>query len=141
MPCVGKGTAGISLGILLCSIPILFVCLFVFPRDLQAQSPFIFCQMLHFPHQCPMTLGRQLMLGKGTSASLRLVTRVTPAEGTRSQSPSHQEFCVFLELRGKQMPPPDLLHHSHSSPAARGCGGKAWSHPRSIPSGSATSMG
>lgn len=37
------------------------------------------------------------MLGKGTSASSRLVTRVMLVERTRSQSLSHQEFCVFFE--------------------------------------------
>lgn len=94
MPRTRKGPGGISLGILLCSIPVLFF--FFVPRVLQAQSPFIFAQMLHFPHQRPTTLGRQLMLGKGTSASSRLVTRVMLVERTHSQSPSHQEFCVFF---------------------------------------------
>lgn len=52
--------------------------------------------MLCFPRQCLTTLGRQLLLSKGTSASLSLVTRVTLVEGTHGQYPLHQEFCVFL---------------------------------------------
>lgn len=49
-----------------------------------------------FPCQCLTTLGRQLLLSKGTSASLSLVTRATLVEGTHSQYPPHQEFWVLL---------------------------------------------
>lgn len=96
MPCVGKGSAGISLGILLCSIPVLFVCLFFPQGPASPKSLFFFLPDAAFSTPVPHDRGQAANAWPGDFCQLEAGDKGDPGGGHSQSVPiTPGVLCLF----------------------------------------------